>query len=113
MGISQNDLDDMIVDVAKENHLQYNDWRQHPVVTAKNHTTTLGDHDIHPTQATMNLMADRYYNKFFKSQTATEQQSSPSVHHTNTAQLALPLGIILAVVVLGVIATFMHRHNNS
>ena len=106
MGISQNAIDNMIIDVAKENHIQYNDWRQHPVVTNKNYKSTLGDQAIHPTQATMNLMADRYYNKFFKTQTKTIQEQP---HHPSLSahQTVINNAILMIAIIIGVIITLL------
>lgn len=110
MGVSQNTIDNMIIDVAKENHIQYNDWRQHPVVTTKNQKATLGDQTIHPTQATMNLMADRYYNKFFKTQTKTAQEQP---HHTNPSshQLVINDAMLMIGIVIGALITILiYKH---
>lgn len=58
-GWSQNDMCDLIVEVAEANGCQYYDWRTDPLITYANHTTTLGDGQVHPTQATMDAMAQR------------------------------------------------------
>lgn len=56
-GWSQDDLCNAIIEVAKENHCAYYDWRPAPLITYLNRTTTLGDSEVHPTLATMQAMA--------------------------------------------------------
>lgn len=56
-GVSQNNICDAIVEIAKRYRLPYFDWRSNPIVTPANRYFVLGDGTIHPTQATMNLMA--------------------------------------------------------
>lgn len=56
-GVSQNSICDAIVEIAKRYRLPYFDWRSNPIVTPANRYFVLGDGAIHPTQATMNLMA--------------------------------------------------------
>lgn len=58
-GWSQNDLCDLILRVANQNGCTAYDWRSDPLITYANHTTTLGDGQVHPTQATMDAMAQR------------------------------------------------------
>ena len=58
-GWSQNDLCDLIAQVATEHGYQYFDWRHNPLITPGNHTTTLGDGQVHPTQDIMDKMAAR------------------------------------------------------
>ena len=58
-GWSQNDLCDLILRVANQNGCTAYDWRSDPLITYTNHTTTLGDGQVHPTQATMDAMAQR------------------------------------------------------
>ena len=58
-GWSQNDLCDLILRVANQNGCTAYDWRSDPLITYANHTTTLGDGQVHPTEATMNEMAQR------------------------------------------------------
>src|SRR5699024_9555822 len=53
MGVSQSDIDDMILSVARLNNLKVNDWRNNPIVTSDNYKLLLGDQMVHPTQATM------------------------------------------------------------
>lgn len=57
--VSQNDVCDAIIEIAQRYRLPYYDWRKEPIVTVENRYQTLGDSSIHPTQATMNLMAKR------------------------------------------------------
>lgn len=78
MGVSQNDIDDMILSVARLNNLKVNDWRTNPIVTSDNYKSMLGDQIVHPTQATMDLMANRYFQVFFNSQrVASNQDEQP------------------------------------
>lgn len=75
MGVSQNDIDDMILSVARLNSLKVNDWRNDPIVTNDNYKSMLGDQMVHPTQATMNLMANRYFQVFFNGQKVASNQN--------------------------------------
>lgn len=78
MGVSQNNIDDMILSVARLNNLKVNDWRNNPIVTSDNYKSLLGDQMVHPTQATMNLMANRYFQVFFNGQkVASNQDDQP------------------------------------
>ena len=65
-GWSQNDLCDAIIEVAKENGCAYYDWRQAPLITNLNRTTTLGDSEVHPTLETMKKMAQVLADYFVK-----------------------------------------------
>lgn len=56
-GWTQNQLCDLIIQVANANGCKYYDWRTNPIITPANHMTTLGDGQVHPTQATMDKMA--------------------------------------------------------
>lgn len=56
-GWSQNDLCNLIIEVANENGCSYFDWRTNPLITPDNHATTLGDAQVHPTQEIMDKMA--------------------------------------------------------
>lgn len=58
-GLSQNGLDDLLKSYSQQNGWYYYDWRDDPIVTAENHEKLLGDHVLHPKQATMNQMAKR------------------------------------------------------
>lgn len=58
-GWSQNDLCNLIKETATENGCGYYDWRDNPLITLDNHTTTLGDGQVHPTQVVMDQMAQR------------------------------------------------------
>ena len=82
MGVSQSDIDDMILSVARLNNLKVNDWRNNPIVTSDNYKLLLGDQMVHPTQATMDLMANRYFQAFFNGQKVTinqdDQPDNPS-----------------------------------
>ncbi|MCT3210499.1 SGNH/GDSL hydrolase family protein, partial [Limosilactobacillus reuteri] len=58
---NQNQLDDMLIDVAKQEGLEYYDWRPDPLITYENANQTLGDGNtgVHPTKATMRAIAQR------------------------------------------------------
>lgn len=85
MGVSQNDIDDMIVSVARFNGLRVNDWRNDPIVTSANYQQMLGDQMVHPTESTMALMAERYFKVFFDGQTVPEQDNNGhSSDHSQT-----------------------------
>lgn len=58
-GLSQNGLDDLLKSYSQQNGWYYYDWRDDPIVTAENHEKLLGDHVLHPKQATMDQMAKR------------------------------------------------------
>lgn len=58
-GWTQNQLCGLIAEVATKNGCKYYDWRTDPLITPANHTTTLGDGEVHPTQAIMDKMAER------------------------------------------------------
>ena len=63
---NQNQLDDMLIDVAKQEGLDYYDWRPNPIITYENANQTLGDGNtgVHPTKATMKAIAQRLAAKF-------------------------------------------------
>lgn len=77
IGVSQNDIDNMICSVARMNNLKCNDWRVNPIVTDANHNTTLGDGTVHPTAETQRLMAQRFFQVFFNGQAVSDD----SGHH--------------------------------
>lgn len=62
---SQNQLDDMIKEVAQQNGVAFLDWRDDPVITPENCAETLGDgaKGVHPTMATMAKLASRIADK--------------------------------------------------
>lgn len=62
---SQNQLDDMIKEVAQHNGVAFLDWRDDPVITPDNAAETLGDgaKGVHPTVATMTKLASRIADK--------------------------------------------------
>ncbi|MEK1411288.1 SGNH/GDSL hydrolase family protein [Limosilactobacillus fermentum] len=94
---SQNQLDDMIKEVAQQNGVAFFDWRDDPVITPDNAAQTLGDgaNGVHPTVATMAKMAGRIADKLksmaYTSDTPTLSPSpTPSPSPTkNTVQLKL------------------------
>lgn len=62
---SQNQLDDMIKEVAQQNGVAFLDWRDDPVITPENAAQTLGDgaKGVHPTADTMVKLASRIADK--------------------------------------------------
>lgn len=62
---SQNQLDDMIKEVAQSNGVAFLDWRDDPVITPENCAETLGDgaKGVHPTVDTMAKLASRIADK--------------------------------------------------
>lgn len=58
-GLSQDGLDDLLKSYSQQNGWYHYDWRDDPIVTAENHEKLLGDHVLHPKQATMDQMAKR------------------------------------------------------
>lgn len=88
---SQNQLDDMIKEVAQQNGVAFLDWRDDPVITPENCAETLGDgaKGVHPTVATMAKLASRIADKL-KMMGGTNDTPTPSSSPTkNTAQLKL------------------------
>lgn len=88
---SQNQLDDMIKEVAQQNGVAFLDWRDDPVITPENCAETLGDgtKGVHPTVATMAKLASRIADKL-KTMGGTSDTPTPSPAPTkNTAQLKL------------------------
>lgn len=88
---SQNQLDDMIKEVAQQNGVAFLDWRDNPVITPENCAETLGDgaKGVHPTVATMTKLASRIADKL-KTMGGTSDTPTPSPSPTkNTAQLKL------------------------
>lgn len=88
---SQNQLDDMIKEVAQQNGVAFLDWRDNPVITPDNAAQTLGDgaKGVHPTVDTMAKLASRIADKL-KTMGGTSDTPTPSPSPTeNTAQLKL------------------------
>lgn len=93
IGVSQNDIDNMICSVARMNGLKCNDWRVNPIVTDANHNTTLGDGTVHPTAETQRLMAQRFFQVFFDSQPVNDdnaQHDSGNHHHDDDHHDVVP-----------------------
>lgn len=89
---SQNQLDDLIQEVAQQNGVAFLDWRDDPVITPENCAETLGDgaKGVHPTVDTMAKLASRIAEKL-KTMGDTDNpapSSSPSPT-TNVAPLKL------------------------
>lgn len=87
---SQNQLDDMIKEVAQQNGVAFLDWRDNPVITPENCAETLGDgaKGVHPTVATMAKLASRIADKL-KTMGGTDNPVSSPSPTKNTAQLKL------------------------
>ncbi|MEK1472727.1 SGNH/GDSL hydrolase family protein [Limosilactobacillus fermentum] len=88
---SQNQLDDLIQEVAQQNGVAFLDWRDNPVITPDNCAETLGDgaKGVHPTVNTMVKLASRIADKL-KAMAYTSDTPTPSPSPTkNTAQLKL------------------------
>ena len=89
---SQNQLDDMIKEVAQQNGVAFLDWRDDPVITPENCAETLGDgaKGVHPTADTMAKLASRIADKLKAMGDADNPAPSPSPSPTkNTTQLKL------------------------
>lgn len=80
---SQNQLDDMIKEVAQQNGVAFLDWRDDPVITPDNAAETLGDgaKGVHPTVATMAKLASRIADKL-KAMAGTSDTSTPAPSDT-------------------------------
>ncbi|MEK1347414.1 SGNH/GDSL hydrolase family protein [Limosilactobacillus fermentum] len=95
---SQNQLDDMIKEVAQQNGVAFLDWRDDPVITPDNAAQTLGDgaKGVHPTVDTMAQLASRIADKLKTLVDTNNPTPSPSDNPTpsptptkNAAQLKL------------------------
>lgn len=87
---SQNQLDDMIKEVAQSNGVAFLDWRDDPVITPENCAETLGDgaKGVHPTVDTMAKLASRIADKL-KTMGGTDNPAPSPSPTKNTAQLKL------------------------
>ena len=87
---SQNQLDDMIEEVAKSNGVAFLDWRDDPVITPENAAETLGDgaKGVHPTVTTMAKLASQIADKL-KTMGGTGNPAPSPSPTKNTAQLKL------------------------
>ena len=87
---SQNQLDDMIKEVAQHNGVAFLDWRDDPVITPENCAETLGDgaKGVHPTVDTMAKLASRIADKL-KTMGGTDNPTPSPSPTKNTAQLKL------------------------
>lgn len=63
---NQDQLDDALIEIAKQEQIDYYDWRPNPLITYQNANQTLGDGNtgVHPTKATMKAIAQRLAAKF-------------------------------------------------
>lgn len=86
---SQNQLDDMIKEVAQQNGVAFLDWRDDPVITPENCAETLGDgaKGVHPTVATMAKLASRIADKL-KAIAGTSDTPTPSPSPSPTTNVA-------------------------
>lgn len=87
---SQNQLDDLIQEVAQQNGVAFLDWRDDPVITPENAAETLGDgaKGVHPTVDTMAKLASRIADKL-KTMGGTDNPAPSPSPTKNTAQLKL------------------------
>lgn len=88
---SQNQLDDMIKEVAQQNGVAFLDWREDPVITPDNAAETLGDgaKGVHPTVDTMAKLASRIADKL-KAMADTNDTPTPTPEPTkNYSELKL------------------------
>lgn len=76
---SQNQLDDIIKEVAQQNGVAFLDWRDDPVITPENAAETLGDgaKGVHPTVTTMAKLASRIADKL-KTMGGTSDTPTPT-----------------------------------
>ncbi|MEK1471791.1 SGNH/GDSL hydrolase family protein [Limosilactobacillus fermentum] len=84
---SQNQLDDMIKEVAQHSGVTFLDWRDDPVITPENCAETLGDgaKGVHPTVDTMAKLASRIADKLkTMGDTSDTPTPSPSPSPTKT-----------------------------
>lgn len=89
---SQNQLDDMIKEVAQQNGVAFLDWRDDPVITPENCAETLGDgaKGVHPTADTMTKLASRIADKLKTMGDTDNPAPAPSPSPVkNTTQLKL------------------------
>lgn len=95
-GWTQNQLDDELISVAKEEGIDYYDWRPNPIITYANANEKLGDGNtgVHPTPATSKEIADRLVAKFKQmiaqskpSEPDNPQPNQPVVNTLNLAEL--------------------------
>lgn len=77
---SQNQLDDLIQEVAQQNGVAFLDWRDDPVITPDNAAQTLGDgaKGVHPTVDTMTKLASRIADKLKTMGDTVNPEPSPS-----------------------------------
>ncbi|MGY0267560.1 SGNH/GDSL hydrolase family protein [Limosilactobacillus fermentum] len=82
---SQNQLDDMIKEVAQQNGVAFLDWRDDPIITPENCAETLGDgaKGVHPTVATMAKLASRIADKL-KAMAGTSDTPTPTPGTSDT-----------------------------
>ncbi|MEK1438388.1 SGNH/GDSL hydrolase family protein, partial [Limosilactobacillus fermentum] len=77
---SQNQLDDLIQEVAQQNGVAFLDWRDDPVITPENCAETLGDgaKGVHPTVDTMAKLASRIAEKLKTMDYTDDNTPAPS-----------------------------------
>lgn len=79
---NQDQLDDMLIDVANQEGIDYYDWRPDPLITYDNANQTLGDGNtgVHPTPETGKKIAERLADKFREMATGKPAQpTQPSI----------------------------------
>lgn len=87
---NQNQLDDMLIEVANQEGLDYYDWRPNPIITYENANQTLGDGNtgVHPTPETMKAIAKVLAAKFQEMGSPSNDSSEPDT--TTPASPASP-----------------------
>ena len=81
-GWTQNQLDDELISVSKQEGIDYYDWRPDPIITYANANQTLGDGNtgVHPTPETGKKIAARLAEKFREMETGKPAQpTQPSI----------------------------------
>lgn len=91
-GWTQNQLDDELISVAKQEGIDYYDWRPDPIITYANANQTLGDGNtgVHPTPETGKKIAARLAEKFREMETgkpAQPTQPKPVVKLISTLKI--------------------------
>lgn len=91
-GWTQNQLDDALIEVAKQENIDYYDWRDDPIITYQNANQTLGDGNtgVHPTPETGQKIADRLVGKFKQMMASIPVQPTTPVQPTNPSQPTTP-----------------------
>lgn len=89
-GWTQNQLDDGLISVAKQEGIDYYDWRPDPIITYANANQTLGDGNtgVHPTPETSKEIATRLVAKLKQMMATSKPADQP--HHDSGGQSTTP-----------------------